>query len=98
MRKLSVIVFYFFLMLPAAFVVSVTDSTGQEAPIDPQERRVVETILGDVIKDVMNNYYDPKYHGVDADALFPRRQRTRQSSEVLQPSPGHSRMGIEAVG
>lgn len=56
--------------LLAVFVVSVADLAGQEVPIDPQERRVVETILGDVIKDVKNNYYDPKYHGVDLDALF----------------------------
>ena len=70
MRKLSVIVFCVSLILTAAFVVAVTDSTGQEAPIDPQERRIVEIILGDVVQDVKSNYYDPKYHGVDLDALY----------------------------
>lgn len=70
MRNSSVIVLCVFLILLAVFVVSVADSTGQEAPIDPQERRIVETVLGDVIQDVKSNYYDPKYHGVDLDALF----------------------------
>ena len=70
MRNSSATTFYVFLVLLATFVVSVPHSAGQEAPIDPQERRVVETVLGDVVKDVKNNYYDPKYHGVDLDALF----------------------------
>jgi len=70
MRNSSVIVLYVFLILLAVFVVSVADSTGQEAPIDPEERRIVETVLGDVIQDIKSNYYDPKYHGVDLDALF----------------------------
>lgn len=62
--------FLFFFILLVVFVVSVADSTGQEAPIDPEERRVVEIVLGDVIQDVKINYYDPKYHGVDLDALL----------------------------
>jgi len=70
MRNSSLIVLYVFLILLAAFVVPVADSTGQEVPIDPQERHIVETVLGDVIQDVRSNYYDPKYHGVDLDALF----------------------------
>ena len=59
-----------YVLLLAVFVVSVSDSPGQEAPIDPQERRIVEDILGDVIKDVKNNYYDPNYHRVNLDVLF----------------------------
>ncbi len=70
MRNLSLIVHYVFLILLATFMVSVTDCTGQEAPIDRQERGIIETVLRDVIQDVKSNYYDPKYHGVDLDAAF----------------------------
>jgi C-terminal processing protease CtpA/Prc len=70
MRNLSVTVLSVFLILLAGFVVTVKESTGQEAPIDPQERHIIEIVLADVVQDVKSNYYDPKYHGVDLDALF----------------------------
>jgi C-terminal processing protease CtpA/Prc len=72
-------------LVMAVFVVSVADSTGQEAPIDPQERRVVEIILGDVVQDVRSNYYDPKYHGVDLDALYQEaRERVKAAKSYNQ--------------
>ncbi|HET7107477.1 MAG TPA: PDZ domain-containing protein [Candidatus Acidoferrum sp.] len=70
MRNLSDTLLCLFLILLAGFVVAVRESTGQEAPIDPQERHIIEIVLGDVVQDVKSNYYDPKYHGVDLDALF----------------------------
>jgi C-terminal processing protease CtpA/Prc len=70
MRNLSGTVLCVFLLLLGGFVVAVKESTGQEAPIDPRERHIIEIVLGDVVQDVKSNYYDPKYHGVDLDALF----------------------------
>jgi len=76
---------YFLLVSLAAFVVSVADSRGQEAPIDPQERRIVETVLADVVQDVKSNYYDPKYHGVDLDALLKEaKERVRAAKTYNQ--------------
>jgi len=74
-----------YVLVMAVFVVSVADPTGQEAPIDPQERRVVEIILGDVVQDVRSNYYDPKYHGVDLDALYQEaRERVKAAKSYNQ--------------
>lgn len=70
MRNLSGTVLCVFLILLTGFVVVVQESTGQEAPIDPQERHIIEIVLGDVVQDVKSNYYNPNYHGVDLDALF----------------------------
>lgn len=85
MRKISVIVLYVCLILPVAFVVFVANSTGQEAPIDPQERHIIEIVLGDVAHDVKTNYYDPKYHGVDLDALFQEaRERVKAAKSYNQ--------------
>ena len=70
MRNLSDTVLCVFLILLTGFVVAVKESAGQEAPIDPRERHIIEIVLGDVVQDVKSNYYDPNYHGVDLDVLF----------------------------
>ncbi len=45
-------------------------SSAQEAPINSQERSIVEAMLDDVKSTIKGNYYDPKFHGVDLDARF----------------------------
>ncbi len=72
-------------MLLAVFAVSVTVSAGQEAPIAPEERHVVGIVLGDVVQDVKSNYYDPKYHGVDLDALLKEaKERVKTATSYNQ--------------
>jgi hypothetical protein len=43
---------------------------AQENPIQPGEREVSQAILSDVQNDLLNNYYDPKFHDLDVKARF----------------------------
>ena len=43
---------------------------GQEQPIEPRERDAARTILSDVRNDLLQVYYDPKFHGVDLDTRY----------------------------
>jgi C-terminal processing protease CtpA/Prc len=45
-------------------------SLPQEAPINSEERSIIETMLQDVESDIKGSYYDPKFHGVDLDSRF----------------------------
>jgi hypothetical protein len=42
--------------------------TAQEQPIQERERAAVREMLSEVKADLKNNYYDPKFYGVDIDA------------------------------
>lgn len=52
------------------FLVATLLVTAQEQPIQADERATVRAMLSDIKDDIKNNYYDPKFHGVDIDARY----------------------------
>jgi len=56
---------------------------AQEAPINSQERSIVESMLDDVKDTIKGHYYDPKYHGVDLDARFKEAKEKVKSATTF---------------
>lgn len=66
------------LLLCALLSVSGHFLFAQEARMEDGQRELAADMLQDVHKDVKNDYYDPRFHGVDIDARF------RQAAELIK--------------
>lgn len=70
---------------------------AQEKPIQPGERETARSILNDLRQDVLKNYYDPKFRGIDVESRFKEADERIKKATSLNQALGIVAWALEGL-